>query len=453
MARHGGEELSAGDVTGTELPGSPQRPRMRRSFALTYAASVLAAALGLVNVLIVARALGPTGRGEVTFLTTIAMITSQLSSLGVEEAAGNIAGARAHARPALATNALVLSFIFGMLAVGVVTLLIAIFPSVGGDVSTELRWLALGAVPVLVLNLYLQFVIRADYGFAVTNAVLLFAPILNVVVNGALWAAGVITVETALIVWVAGQLIATVVLALYLTMRLAGFGRPDRALAGEMVGFGVKAHAGRVMKTGNYRLDQWILGSIAGSKELGLYSVAVAWTEALFFLPEALSTVLRPDLVRASAADAARQAATVFRVALLATLPFVVGVVIAAPVLCVTIFGSSFEGSIDDLRVLAPGALGIVALKVLANALVAQGRPLLANLAIAVAFVVTIVLDIILIPPYGGVGAAIASLVAYTSGGLVVALVFMRTLDVGWRDMVPGGDDVRALIEAARVFR
>jgi O-antigen/teichoic acid export membrane protein len=440
-------------VTGADVSGTPERPRLRRSFTLTYAASVLAAALSLVNALVVARALGPAGRGEVTFLTTMAMITSQLSSLGVEEAAGNIAGARAHERPALATNALVLAFVFGTLAVGVVAVLIAIFPAVGGDVSTALRWVALGSVPVLVLNLYLQFVIRADYGFAVTNAVLLFAPVLNVVINGALWAAGVITVEAVVIVWVAGQIFGTMVLAGYLAMRLAGFGRADRGLATEMVGFGVKAHAGRVMKTGNYRLDQWILGSIAGSRELGLYSVAVAWTEALFFLPEALSTVLRPDLVRASAADAARQAATVFRVALVATLPFVVGVVIAAPVLCVTIFGSSFEGSIDDLRVLAPGALGIVALKVLANALVAQGRPLLANLAIAVAFVVTIVLDILLIPPYGGVGAAVASLVAYTSGGLVVALVFMRTLEVGWRDMVPGGDDVRALAEAARIFR
>jgi O-antigen/teichoic acid export membrane protein len=339
------------------------------------------------------------------------------------------------------------------LAVGVVAVLIAIFPAVGGDVSTSLRWLALGVVPVLVLNLYLQFVIRADYGFAVTNAVLLFAPVLNLVLNGALWAAGVITVEAVVIIWVAGQLVGTVVLAVYLTMRLAGFGRPDRELAGEMVGFGVKAHPGRVMKTGNYRLDQWILGSIAGSKELGLYSVAVAWTEALFFLPEALSTVLRPDLVRASAAEAARQAASVFRVALVATLPFVVAMVVAAPVLCVTIFGSSFEGSIDDLRVLAPGALGIVALKVLANALVAQGRPLLANVAIAVAFAITIVLDVLLIPAYGGVGAAIASLVAYLSGGLVVALVFMRTLEVGWRDMLPGRDDVRLLGETARSFR
>jgi O-antigen/teichoic acid export membrane protein len=453
MVTGGGGPLNTEGTTSPEVSAAPQRPPFRRSFALTYGTSILAALLSLGNVVIVSRALGPAGRGEVTFLTTMAMITSQLSSLGVEEAAGNIAGARGHLRASLASNALLLAVLLGVLAVGVVAGLIAIFPAVGGDVSPELRWLALASVPVLIMSVYLQFIIRADYGFGVTNAVLLFAPVLNVVVNGTFWAAGVISVETAVITWVVGQLIAAVGLGIYLVRRLAGFGRVNGRLAAEMVGFGAKAHPGRVMKTGNYRLDQWILGSIAGSKELGLYSVAVAWTEALFFLPEALSIVLRPDLVRASKREAGRQAGAVFRLALLVTIPFVVAVVVAAPLLCVTIFGSAFSGSVDDLRVLAPGALGIVALKLLANALVAQGRPLLSNAAIAVAFAVTIALDIVLIPPYGGVGAAIASLAAYTSGGLVVTIIFARTLELRWRDLVPGGDDLRQLADAVRRSR
>ena len=56
------------------------------------------------------------------------------------------------------------------------------------------------------------------------------------------------------------------------------------------------------MLLGNYRLDQWFVGAIAGSRELGLYSVAVAWAEALWYLPTALASVQRPDLVRAAAA-------------------------------------------------------------------------------------------------------------------------------------------------------
>ena len=75
---------------------------------------------------------------------------------------------------------------------------------------------------------------------------------------------------------------------------LGGFGRPERALAKRMLSFGLKAHLGRAMLFGNYRADQWILGVIAGSTQLGLYSVAVAWSEVLFFLPTTLVAVTAP---------------------------------------------------------------------------------------------------------------------------------------------------------------
>jgi O-antigen/teichoic acid export membrane protein len=243
--------------------------------------------------------------------------------------------------------------------------------------------------------------------------------------------------------WIVGQLLSTLLLGRYIATRLAGFGRPDLALAGESVGFGLKAHAGRIMKTGNYRLDQWLLGSIAGSRELGVYTVAVAWTEALFFLPEALTAVLRPDIVRAERRAAGARTAFVFRIAVLLTAPAVLLLVIAAPILCVTIFGDEFEASVNDLRVLAPGAFGIVALKVLANSLVAQGRPLLSTAAVAVAFVLTVVLDLLLIPAHGHFGAAIASTAAYTAGGIAAVVLFLRALDVPPAEIIPQSDDLR----------
>ena len=432
------------------MKGDERRATFTASVVLTYGSSIGVACLSLVNVLLVARALGAEGRGTVTFLTTIAMMTSQLGSLGVEEASANVVGSRTDQRATVAGNAIALAMLLGFASAGVVAGLIALFPSVGGGSDPVLLSLALATIPVLILQFYLQFIIRADYGFGIVNAASLLAPVLNVTVNTALIVTGLITVETALITWIAGQLIATGMLLHHVHRRLAGFGAPSAHLARRTLGFGLKAHAGRIMKTGNYRLDQWILGSVAGSRELGLYSVAVAWAEALFFLPEALAAVLRPDLVRASAADAGRRTAAVFRVAVLLSLPVVAIFVVAAPVLCVVAFGDEFAGSVDDLRVLAPGAFGIVAMKVLANALVAQGHPMLSNAAIAVAFVLTVGLDILLIPSHGGLGAAIASTAAYTGGGIAVALIFARTLRLSVRSLVPGRRDARILAASAR---
>jgi O-antigen/teichoic acid export membrane protein len=428
--------------------------RSQRAFATavaaTYGANVGAAVLSLVNVLITARALGPVGRGDLAFLTTIAMLTATLATLGVEEANANLAGSEPASRRALATNSLILALLQGGLASALLLGLIAAFPAIAGDWSSSLLLVALAAIPVLVLQAALLFLIRADYGFALANAAALVGPVLTVTVNGALAAVGRITVGTALGIWVVAQVLATALLVWYVARRLQGFGRPERRLARRALGFGLKAHTGRVMKTGNYRLDQWLLGAIAGPRELGLYSVAVAWSEAVFYLPEAVGMVMRPDLVRASRAQAARQGATAFRIAVILTLPVVLLLILAAPILCVTVFGDEFAGSVDALRVLAPGAFGIVALKLLANALTAQGKPMLGNSAIAVAFATTIVLDLLLIPSHGGLGAAIASTVAYTAGGLAVAVIFTRSLHGRLLELMPRPGDVGRLVMRLR---
>jgi O-antigen/teichoic acid export membrane protein len=442
---------------GAPADPTPRPIEMRfsqRSFATTlaatYGANVTGAVLSLVNVLITARALGATGRGDLAFLTTIAMLTATLATLGIEEANANLAGSEPESRRALATNSLVLALLQGGLASVLLLGLIAVFPGIVGDAGSGLLWIALSAIPVLVLQSALLFLIRADYGFALTNVAALIAPVLTVTVNGGLSAAGRITVETALGVWVAAQLLSTGVLVWYVARRLQGFGQPERRLAARSLGFGVKAHTGRIMKTGNYRLDQWLLGAIAGPRELGLYSVAVAWSEALFYLPEALGMVMRPDLVRSSRDEALKRGAVAFRFAVIVTIPLVLALLVAAPLLCVTVFGDEFRDSIGNLRVLAPGAFGILALKLLANALTAQRKPMLGNLALAVAFATTIGLDILLIPAYGGLGAAIASSAAYTAGGIAVAVIFIRTLDGRASDLVPRRRDIVRLIAAAR---
>ncbi len=206
------------------------------------------------------------------------------------------------------------------------------------------------------------------------------------------------------------------------------------------------------MLLGNYRLDQWLLGAISGSRQLGIYSVAVSWAEVLFYLPTTLAAVQRPDLVRAGRRSAATHAATVFRAATVLTAVLAIGLIIAAPVLCATIFGEEFRDSIFDLRVLALGAFGIIALKQLGNALTAQGRPTLASTAIGIGFVATLVLDVLLIPSHGAAGAAVASTLSYTVGGIAVVVIFSRALGTSPVALLPRLADVAALARIAETW-
>jgi O-antigen/teichoic acid export membrane protein len=200
------------------------------------------------------------------------------------------------------------------------------------------------------------------------------------------------------------------------------------------------------MEVGNYRADQWLLGSMAGSRELGLYSIAVAWAEALYYLPGVVVLVQRPDLVRAGAREAVLRAVRVCRVGLVLSGGAALALVAAAPILCAGVFGERFRGATDDLRVLAFGAFGIVVFELLTNALTAQRKPILASAAIGVAFVLTATLDLLLIPAYGGLGAAVATTVAYTGGGIAAVLIFDRAMHARLSDLAPRRDDLVWLV-------
>jgi O-antigen/teichoic acid export membrane protein len=421
----------------------PRTPSLARTAAFTYGAQLGAAVLSLLSVLIVARALGAEGRGQVAFLTAMTFLTANLATFGVQEANGNFAASDPRARRALATNSVFLALVLGGAAVAILSALIAIFPAVAGDSNPTLRVAAFAFIPAILLQIFLRFLVQAEYGFAATNAAFVLAPMLNVVGNGLFYALGILSVNTAVVWWLAGQALETVLLAWYLQRRLSGFGRPDLALARRALRFGARAHPGRVMLLGNYRLDQWLLGAIAGSRELGVYSVAVAWAEALWYLPTALAAVQRPDLVRAAKHEASRIAARVFRAVMLVTAACAVVMVVAAPILCVTIFGEDFRGSVSMLRVLAFAAFGVASVKLLGSALVTQGRPGLQSIAIGTGFALSVALDILLIPPFGGQGAAFAAAIAHTTAGAVVCAIFLRTLGGGPSDLIPRVGDVR----------
>lgn len=426
------------------------RPSLVKAALATYGTNLTVAMLGLVNVLIVARSLGAAGRGDVALLITIGTISSFLAAFGIQEANANIAGQEPARRGSLATNSILLALVLGVAAAGVVGALIAVFPAVGGDVNPALLPVALGSIAILLVRTYLMFLIQADYGFGVANLAWLASPVTSVTINLTLAVVGGLSVATAIGAWALGQVLAAAVLVVHVA-RHVGFGRPDWALARRSLSFGAQTHLGRFMGVGTYRIDQWFVGAIAGSRELGRYSVAVAWAEVLYYISGVLVMVQRPDLVRATRAEAVRLGATILRVAVILAVPLAIGLILAAPLLCVTVFGPDFTGSIDDLRVLALGVVGIVTLDLLGSALNAQRRPMLATAASGVAFATTIALDVLLIPTHGGLGAAIATAVAYSTGGLAAGIIFTRALGGRLADLVPQRRDVawlRGLVRA-----
>jgi len=412
----------------------------------TFASNLGVATLSFLNVIVITRSLGATGRGQFVFLIAMANLTHYACTFGVQEAHANLASREPSLRGRLASNSVLGALVFGAVGIGIIEGLIAAFPGVGGGTTQGWRLVALSAVPVLILQNYFRALVQAASGFTAVNLAWMLGPLLNVLGNGSLALAGLLTVHRAVAIWVTGQVAATVMIVGFHRARVAPFGRPSGRLAGSALGFGLKSHAGDVMMLGNYRLDQWILGATRTKAELGVYSVAVALAETLFYLPEAVKQVARPRLARATRLRAAAEGAAVFRLTTVATAVIATPLVVFAPFVIRILFGDAFSGASPQLRLLALGAFGVIGMKILGNALTAQRRPGLESVVVAIAFAATIGLDVALIPTFGGTGAAIASTVSYLVGGIAVAGVYVRVLGVEPAALVPRRVEIASLV-------
>jgi PST family polysaccharide transporter len=170
------------------------------------------------------------------------------------------------------------------------------------------------------------------------------------------------------------------------------------------------------------RLDQVMLGLLSDTAEVGNYAVTVRLSEFAYFVPLVVSTSIMPGLSALYDRDPdafylvyTRVVGAFFAAALL----LVAAVFIAAPLLVSTLFGSDFEGAVSVLRVhifsLPFVFLGVA--QTAWNAVHEQQK--LAMWRTLGGAAINAALNFALIPEYGALGAACATVVAYAFAGVV----------------------------------
>ncbi len=229
---------------------------------------------------------------------------------------------------------------------------------------------------------------------------------------------------------IAGLLLADVATAAWASLRLRRRGfferaeRPSFALGRTIAGYGIRAQIGGVISLMNLRLDFLILDVMAGPAVLGTYALASKYAELLKIPPLALTYVLYPRFSKGGFRAAVVQARAVLAKAGLLTLLFAVPLWVAAGFILPTIYGKVFESSVLPARIIILGLATEGVAGVVTGFLYGIGRPGLNSIAMGAGLGITLVLDLLLIPHYGAVGAATASAVTYAATTLVLVLIF-----------------------------
>lgn len=183
--------------------------------------------------------------------------------------------------------------------------------------------------------------------------------------------------------------------------------------------YGLKCYVGNLLQFFNYRLDMFIVNFFLGPAGVGIYGVSVVMAELLWQIPNAASFVIFPKAANSSHETMNRFTPRVFWIILTITTGGAFLLAIFGKLVISLVFSDAFLAAYKPLLVLLPGVVVLGAAKVLTNDIAGRGFPHYNSITSGMSLVATIVLDLILIPKWGIVGAALASTASYSLTFLV----------------------------------
>jgi O-antigen/teichoic acid export membrane protein len=406
--------------------------------------------LVFVGSIVLSRTLGPDGRGAHAFYVAMTILLAAALTLSAPTGGYILAARHDVAATALAANSIWLALVSGLLAAGAALALEATFGFLPAPLASVEAWPLLVAVGVagFAANTY-QIQLALAQGRSIAGAVLSFGPYTFAaigylslpLVGGGLPAALWMFALSPVVVAVAAAVVRP-------PLSVVAFGRPHAGLAERSIREGLRTYPGELAGLLHLRADVLLLGILAPAASLGIYVVAYQTVEPILILATAGgATILalghgRPEVERGAIT------ARLFRETLLVGGLLAVLAAVLAPFLVPLVYGPSFRDSVVPLVILLPG---IVALSCgrLAMADLLRRNLLERTAAISVTvMLLNVGLNLALIPFLGAVGAALASLVSYSTLAVLAIAFDRRAAGFATRSLVPGRADIADLIAA-----
>jgi len=440
-------------------PGRPAGRGLARDAVMTVGTRFGLAALILATDVALARLLGPDAKGRFTLILLLSQLVAVVVGWGMDAAVGVVAARSTHdARHGFA-NAVIWSAVIGGLAVLVACWLYGL-PT---DVQPQ------GPLATLIPNLsaaqflYGALAIPGELFFAIGLFALLGRQLVgayNVIrllrrVTLLVLVVGVAAVaRLSLDVAVACNLVALVLttVAIVAAARLDGIAslRPSRPLLAEELRFGTKVLPGAIAERFQLRSDAFLLNVLVGVRATGIYSVTAGLAETLWYIPNALGTVMFSRAVDPGE-DAAGTAVVLTRTTAAITAALAVPTFVLGPLLVELVYGSAFAEAGTALRWILPGVVAYSIVAILSRYVTARGRPGVATTVMLAGLAVNLSSNAVLIPAMGISGAALSSSISYGLTAVLILAVFLRISGRGLGEtLVLRPRDVRVGVRALR---
>ncbi|MEK7461248.1 MAG: oligosaccharide flippase family protein, partial [Patescibacteria group bacterium] len=374
----------------------------------------------------VTRILGPEGKGLYFLAISLSTLCLIVVKSSIEVSGTYFVGKKGRKIQELPGH-----YLFSTILVTAITYLVLgiLWPSIHTTLFPGLpaiyAIIALTALPSSLIILYFASILmipnlvgKYNRLFLVQGAIttlLLF--LLTIVVRGG--------VLGALIAWSVGLALTAIYVIIVVHYQIQPSYKVSKHFLVQLFTFGLKGHMGEIADYFIDRTDALLINYFLGAVNVGYYAAALT-AELLWYIPNSIIAILYPKFSH-DTGDTLALAKQACRITLFVTVIPGIGLMILAKPLILLAFGSVFLPAVWPMIIAVPGVVSLSVSKCLKIFLSSQGLPLPASYASFIAFAFNLILNIIFIPRYGLVAAAIIGSLSYI---IYAAAIFIQ---FSWR--------------------
>ncbi len=224
------------------------------------------------------------------------------------------------------------------------------------------------------------------------------------------------------------------------------FDTKSKALPFLMFQYGWKTQLSGFIQFLNNRLSFYFLESIRGLSSVGVFSVGIAFSEAIWAVSRSLAVVLYSDLVNSTdEVQNIYQTKVSLKLCFLLTIFFIVLIMMIPDHFYSVVFGKDFSHTRLIVLWLAPGILAVAVSNIIGHYFSAMNKLRILNVKSFLGLAVIVPACMYAIPRWGLQGAAVATTFSYCLSSAVLIRSFYRITDFKLSDYLITRADVQLL--------
>lgn len=215
----------------------------------------------------------------------------------------------------------------------------------------------------------------------------------------------------------------------------------------ELFDYGWKTQVSAFLQFLNYRLSFYFLEYFKGITSVGIFSVGIAFSEAVWTVSRSLSVVLYSDVVNnKNSYEAVEKTKVSLKVSFWITLLFIVIILMIPAQVYALIFGKDFSRTKEIVLLLSPGILAIAVSNIIGYYFAGINKLRILNVKSLIGLVFTVISSFYVIPKWGITGACIVTSVSYSLSSGILFWRFYRITEFRVSDFMLSKTEVNLLL-------